>query len=164
MKKLVALAVLTLITTLALAQTAPPQRTPPSPEEMVQHHVAFLTKFLSLTTAQQATATTLFTNAATAEATVREGMKTAHQSLQAAVKTNDAGAIDTAASSIGTLTAQSTAIQAKSHAAFLQILTPEQQAKFGEMHMRMPGPGGPHGPGFGGPGIMMRRPGGPPQL
>ena len=73
-------------------------------------------------------------------------MKAAHQTLHDAVKANDPAAIDLAAGSIGNLTAQLVSSQAKAHAAFFQLLTPDQQAKMVKMH-------GDHA---GGPMIMMR--------
>lgn len=120
---------------------------PPTPAMRAQHQVGFLTTVLSLTSAQQQQATTIFTNAATAEDGVRSNMKAAHETLHNAVKANDAAAIDQAAAGIGNLTAQSTSIHAKAHAAFYQLLTPEQQSKMGQLDLhRM------HG------GMMMRGP------
>jgi Spy/CpxP family protein refolding chaperone len=162
MKKLIGIVAVAAMATALLAQPTPPaqrtRRTPPTPADIAQHQVASLTRLLSLTATQQTTATTIFTDAATAESTVRDGMRTAHQSLEAAVKANDAGGIDAAANTIGGLTAQSTSIHAKAHAALYQILTPEQQAKLSESHGLF---FGGFGPGrAGGPG-MMRQPGGP---
>jgi Spy/CpxP family protein refolding chaperone len=70
-------------------------------------------------------------------------LQAAHQSIGDAVKANDTAAIDQAATTIGNLTAQSTAIDAKANAAFYRILTPDQQAKFATS----PGPGRGPGPG-----------------
>src|ERR1700693_4044619 len=64
------------------------------PAARIQHHVDFLTKKLSLTPAQQQQATTIFTNQATAGKAMRDQMKTAHESLKAAVQKNDSAAID----------------------------------------------------------------------
>jgi Spy/CpxP family protein refolding chaperone len=126
-------------TSLLLAQ-GPGNR--PTPEMMVQHRVEFLTTQLALTSAQQQQATTIFTNAATAGATVRGNLKLAHQNLETAVKNNDTAGIEAAAAAIGNLTAQQTATGAKAQAAFYQILTPDQQAKFAQL-------GGPDHGGFG---------------
>ena len=122
---------------------------PPSPTEMAQHRLQFLTNSLGLNSTQQQQAQTIFTNAAQASETVHENMRTAHETLQSAVKANDATAIDAAANTIGTLTAQLTSIEAKAQAAFNQILTADQQAKLAEMRPRgmhrkfAIGPGGP---------------------
>jgi len=140
--------------TLLLAQQAPP--TPPTPQQRVEHRVKFLTEELSLTAAQQEQATTIFLAAATSEDSARNSMKTAHDALKTAVKNNDGAAIDAAAKTIGTLTAQSISAEAKAQAAFYQILTPEQQSN--RAALGGPGPFG-HGEGFGRHG----GPGGPPQ-
>src|SRR5215470_4805060 len=122
---------------------------PPDPAQMVQHRVEFLTQKLGLNAAQQQQATTIFTNAVTAEKASHSQFKAAHDSLQAAVSKNDGAAIDQAASLIANLTAQSISTHAKAEAAFYQTLTPDQQAKYGQM--RQHGPGW-HGFHHGGPG------------
>lgn len=125
------------------------QRTAPDPAAMVQRQVDRLTHSLSLTTAQQGQATTIFTAAQTANQTVMTDLRQAHTSLAAAIKSNDTNSIATLSTQIGTLTGQMTANTAKADAAFYAILTPDQQAKY------TPGVGG-FGGGFGG-----RGPGGP---
>ena len=130
---------------------------PPDPATRAQHHLQMLTKMLSLTPAQQQQATTIFNNAATGESSLHDSMKTAHQSLQTAIKNNDAAGIDQASTTIGNLTAQMTSTHAKAQAAFYQILTPDQQSKLAEFESH--GPGGmlhmrdhgdfPHPPGPG---------------
>ena len=120
---------------------------PRNPEMMVQHRVDSLTTQLGLTTAQQQQATTIFTNAATAAASVHGNLKLAHQNLEAAVKNNDTAGIDAAATAIGNFTAQQISNESKAHAAFYQILTPDQQAKFAQ-HADHAGFG--RGAGFGG--------------
>jgi Spy/CpxP family protein refolding chaperone len=129
MKKTLSLLVFvtTLAASLAFAQTS---SNTPTRGNGIQHRIAILTTLLTLTTAQQQQATTIFTNAATAAMPVRTSMKTAHESLQTAVTGNDVAAIDTNATTIGTLTAQLTSIEATAKAAFYQILTPAQQTKF----------------------------------
>lgn len=131
----------------ALAQTRP---TPPSAADIAAHHVKTLTTLLSLTSAQQQQATTIYTNSAKAEQSIREADKGTRESLRAAVKNNDAATIDQISSTIAQSTAQLTSIHAKADAAFYQILTPEQQEKFTELeseHVGMfDGPGGPGGP------------------
>jgi len=120
------------------------------PATHVQHHIQFLTKQLGLTAAQQESATTIFTNAETSGKSIHEGLRDAHQSLQTAIQNNDVAAITTISNTIGNLTAQMVANQAKAEAAFYQVLTPEQQAKMKQFHEHGPGgpmfPGGHHGP------------------
>jgi Spy/CpxP family protein refolding chaperone len=133
------------------------------PAQRIQHHVDMLTKKLSLTPAQQQQATTIFTNEANAAKAMREQMKTAHDSLKAAVQKNDSAAIDQAATTIGNNTAQMIAARAKARAAFFQTLNPDQQKQLTDMEGKMHGRGGwgRHGHrGHGGPGMG---PGGPPE-
>ena len=118
----------------------------PDPVTLVQRRVNFLTTILSLTSTQQQQATTIFTNAATTAATVRNNMKTAHQSLGNAVKNDDTSSIDQISITIGNLMAQMISTEAKANAAFYQILTPDQQAKFDQIQSQRPrrlGGGGP---------------------
>jgi Spy/CpxP family protein refolding chaperone len=131
-------------TSFLFAQPPGPRGTPPDPATMAQHRVSFLTTALTLTTAQQQQATTIFTNSALADTTVHDNLKTAHQSLSDAVKNNNTAAIDQVSTTIGNLTAQLTSNDAKANAAFYQILTPDQQAKLTQLQSQ--GPGG----GFGG--------------
>jgi Spy/CpxP family protein refolding chaperone len=144
---------LALAATLLLAQQGPPS--PPSAEQRVAHRVKFLTEQLSLTSAQQEQATTIFLAAAKAEDGTHANMKAAHDALQTAIKNNDAAAIDAAAKTIAALTAQSISSEAKAQAAFYQTLTPEQQSNRAAlgggpgMFMRGHGHEGPGGPGGG---------------
>jgi Spy/CpxP family protein refolding chaperone len=126
------------------------QRTPPDPAAMAQRMVEHLTQTLSLTSAQQAQATTIFTSAHTANQSVMAGLRQAHNSLAAAVKSNDANAISTLSAQIGSLTGQAAANTAKADAAFYAILTADQQAKYNPS-------GGFGGRGFGGPGGGSQR-------
>lgn len=127
------LLLMSLASALLLAQTNSNPPGPPTPAMRVQHRVRFLTTILSLTTAQQQQATTIFTNAATAEDAVHRNMRTAHQDLNTAVKANDAAAIEQAASTIGSLMAQTISTQAKANAAFRHALNPDQQAKLEQL-------------------------------
>ena len=135
---------------LLCAQGRGPGGTPPTPAEMVAHRVDRLTTLLSLTDDQKARATTIFTDAATASTTARANSQTQRDALAAAVKKNDLAGIDQAATALGTISGQLTAIEAKADAAFYAILTPDQQAKYDQR--------GAGGPGrFGGPGGFGRR-------
>jgi Spy/CpxP family protein refolding chaperone len=127
---------------------------PPDPSQMIQHRVNFLTEKLGLSQSQQEQATTIFTNAWTAQKSLHSQMKTAHESLQAAVSKNDAAGIDQAANNIGNLTAQSISAHSKAEAAFLQTLNGQQQSTYNQMmqHHGRRGFGGRGGFGPGGPG------------
>jgi Spy/CpxP family protein refolding chaperone len=145
--------VTTLAASLAFAQNTGSTSTATMHGNGVQHRVTFLTTLLTLTTAQQQQATTIFTNAASSAAAVHGSMKTAHEALKTAINANDAATIDQTATTIGTLTAQMTSIEAKAQAAFYLILTPEQQTKLTQFESQgghgfggAMGPAGFHGP------------------
>ena len=151
------LRLVTLTTVLAatmLAQRFGPRDgggTPPDPATMAQHQVERLTTLLSLTAAQASTATTIFTNAATAAAALQTTLGTDRTSLQAAIKSNATTTIDQLSTAIGALQAQILSIQSKADAAFYAILTSDQQTKLDSLHGFGrggfgPGPGGPHPP------------------
>jgi hypothetical protein len=131
---------------LAVAQ----HRTPPDPAQMVQHHVDFLTKQLSLNTQQQQQATSIYTEEANNSKSLHGQIRTAHQNLQAAVQKNDIGAIEQASNTIGNLTAQMTLTHAKADAALFQTLSSDQQNKLTQMQSHrgrgMRGHGWPGGP------------------
>ena len=127
---------------------------PADPATVTQHRVARLTKFLTLTAAQQQQATNIFTNSATADVTIHTNLEAARAALAGAIKTNDAAGIDRAANTIGTLTAQLTSNDGKADAAFHQILTPAQQTALASLRSGH-GPGMGGGPGGG--GAMMRQ-------
>lgn len=125
-------------------------------------HIATMTTLLSLSSGQQAQATTLYANARTSSKDIQTNMRTAQTSLSAAIKKNDLGQIEALSAQIGTLHAQNLAIQSKTEAAFYSTLSTEQQTKYDTLHRGGfgGGPGGPGGPG-GGRGAM--RPARPPQ-
>jgi Spy/CpxP family protein refolding chaperone len=104
----------------------------PKNEAKSAKYLNSLTTLLSLSSGQQAQATTIFGAAVTAHAALRNNLKTARASLSAAVKNNDSAGINQASGAIGNLTAQITAAGASANAAFYQILTPEQQSKLGQ--------------------------------
>jgi Spy/CpxP family protein refolding chaperone len=123
--------------------------TPPDPATIVANQVARLTSLLSLTTAQQSQATTIFTNALNAVTPLQTTISTDRTSLQTAVKNNDTATIDQMAAAIGTAEGQVLSIQNKADAAFYAILTTDQQTKLSQAHFgglgfgRSRGPGGP---------------------
>jgi Spy/CpxP family protein refolding chaperone len=105
-----------------------------------------MTTLLALTADQQTQAASIFTQAASAEATAHDALKTAEQNLHTATKTGN-GNIDQLAATVGALTGQIAAIRAKADAAFYQILTADQQSKLTQFEAD--GPGGPRPPGGG---------------
>lgn len=117
---------------------------------MAQREVQFLTKRLGLNTTQQGQATTIFTNQYSADATTRADLKTQRTALTAAIQSNNAGAIQAAATEIGKDTATLTLTDATAQAAFYAILTQAQQTTYNE-HPAGAGFGGgrPMGRGFG---------------
>lgn len=124
---------------------------PPDPATMVERRVSHLSEALNLTDDQKTKATAIFTAAITNEQSIRTTMRTAHESLAAAVKKNDTATIDQVAAVIGTATTQTVATQAKAEAAFYAILTPDQQAKYDSMPHHGPGRMGPMGGRMGPP-------------
>jgi Spy/CpxP family protein refolding chaperone len=124
--------------------------TPPTPAQMVANRVTRLTALLTLTTAQQAQATTIFTTEQTALATVSANMKTARTTLQSDVEANNTAGIAAQASQIGSLTTQEVEATATANAAFYALLTPDQQTKYKTV-------GGGGGNGRGGFGPRGRR-------
>src|SRR5581483_4633529 len=114
---------------LAVAQRG----TPPDPAQMVQHHVDFLTKHLSLNAQQQQQATSIYMEEANSGKSLHDQMRTAHETLQTAIQKNDTGTIEQVSNNIGNLMAQMTMAHAKADAALFQTLSPDQQSKFIQM-------------------------------
>ena len=129
------------------ATTAAPND-PGRAAHMIQHRVSYLTTVLSLNSAQQTQVTNILTNSEANRSTIHTSMKSAHTNLQNAIHSNDAAAMEPAANSIGTLTAQETLAHAKTEAAIYQVLTADQQTKMAQLETE-----GGHrgGPGFGPP-------------
>jgi hypothetical protein len=101
--------------------------TPPDPAAIVARKVERLTKLLTLNTTQASEATTLFTNALSAVTPIETSLRADRQSLQTAVKANDAATIESLSTNIGLLTGQILTIQNKADAVFYASLTPAQQ-------------------------------------
>jgi Spy/CpxP family protein refolding chaperone len=118
--------------------------TPPTPAQIAANMVARLTRLLDLTSAQQTTATGIFTTEATSLASVATALKTQQSALQTAVLKNDAAGITSAAEQIGSLTTQRVVAQAGADAAFYAILTADQQLKY--TTLKPLGRGGAAGP------------------
>ena len=137
---------LTVCTQTLSAQT---ERTPPTPAQIAQHEVSRYTTLLSLTSEQEAQATTLFTEEATTAEPLRVSERTNHKTLEAAIKSADMGLIQSTATTLGTLQGEMTAVRALTEAKFYATLTADQKTKFAALEH---GPhGGPHGEGRGGP-------------
>lgn len=129
--------------------------TPPSPADQAQREVKYLSTVLSLTTAQQEQAKTIYISSATSEQTIHSSMRQAHEALRTAVKNNDTAGIDEAANTIGLLTAQLESARAKADAALYQLLTADQQAKLSDLQNQHGGPAAMGGPDAG-PAIGFR--------
>ncbi len=136
------------------AQTTTTTHTAPTPAEMAANQVVRLTSLLTLSSAQQASATSIFTQEYTTLATLQTSMQTARTALTTAITGNATATISTEAAAIGSLTTQEVQAQAAAQAAFYQVLTADQQTKYAAMLTRGPGMGGPGG--FGGPGPRFR--------
>ena len=147
MKTMVTFLLATVIVIPSFGQMSPK---PPSPAERVQHQVKALTTLLSLTSAQQQQATTIYLSSAKAEQAVHQSEKDVQESLHTAIKNNDTATIDEISSTLAQSMAQLTSIKAKADAAFYQILSVEQQGKFSDLESQhlggLDGPGGPGGP------------------
>ena len=144
-KTLLVLTILALGTISLISQTPP---APPDPATMAQHRVQFLTTMLSLNSQQQQQALVIFTNAAAAQSSSQQSLRAAHEALRTAVKNNDSASIMQASDTIGNLTAETTAAQAKAEAAFNALLNPDQQTKFSQLEAGHTMYGGPGMAGF----------------
>ena len=140
----------------ALMAQRPAHRIPPTTEQMVARQVTHLTAALTLTTAQQAQATTIFTTEHSTMDAIHTSLETAHTALETAVKANNAAGINAAANQIGNLTTQQVVAHATAQAALYEILTPDQKTKSNGIRpgFRRGGPGG-------GPSGVMPMHGGP---
>ena len=134
--------------------------TPPTPAQMVERQVNFLTKFFSLTPSQVTDVTGFLTTEQTCLAANAANAKTARENLVAAIKLNNPTNISAAIGALGTVqTAQETCRATAAAAIYADLTQPGQQAKVGDgLGPLLGGGGGPNfGPHPGGP-----RPNGPP--
>jgi Spy/CpxP family protein refolding chaperone len=147
----------TLLPALLLVSTAMFAQRPHDGGPRPDMHVATMTTLLSLSTGQQAQATSIYSTARTSSKDIQTNMHTAQTSLSAAIKKNDVAQIDALTAQIGALHGQSLSIQSKAEASFYSTLSAEQQTKYDTLHRGGfgGGPGGPGGPG-GGPRGAMR--------
>lgn len=112
----------------------------------IERRIAYLKALLTLTDAQVASATTIYTNATATTAPLQTSLATARESLTAAIKANTTATIDSLSTQIGALNGQITAAQSKASAAFYALLTAEQRTRFDAVDGGRRG-GGPGGPG-----------------
>lgn len=107
----------------------------------------FLTGYLSLTDAQKAQATTIFTAADTASQTANGQLTAARTALNAVIKNNPPDAqVDQLAAAVGVVEGQLAAIRTKAQAKFYALLTAEQKTKYDQL---LSGGGDGFGPGRG---------------
>ncbi len=140
----VAIALAALLAPLVFAQSSTTTAaTPPTAADIVAGRVAFLTKLLDLTDAQQAQATTIFTTEQAALDALKTSMDTEQSALQTAVQNSSSSGIGAAAAQIGALTAQQIVATASADVAFYAILTADQQTKYSSLQQA--GVGGPQG-------------------
>jgi Spy/CpxP family protein refolding chaperone len=102
---------------------------PPDVATIVARQVSFLTTLLTLSTGQATQATTIFTTARNAITPIETQITTAKTALSTAIQNNNAAAITTQATVIGTLEGQIVAIEARADAAFYALLTADQKTK-----------------------------------
>ena len=130
MKSLIAAAVLsTALAAGSMAQNAV------HPHDYLQH----MTAKLGLNTEQQSQAAAIFKNAQATESSLHATMRMTGQALRDAEKSNNPAGMEQLAATIGNLTTQMTLAHAKAHAAFYQILTPEQRAAFDQLESQRAG-------------------------
>jgi Spy/CpxP family protein refolding chaperone len=112
----------------------------------VDHRVAYLTTVLSLTSAQQQQAKTIFMNAANASSPIFADLKTERQNLSKAVSGNEpASSIAKISDAIGNDAGKLVANRAMASEQFRKILTAEQQTKLTQLRQEAHGWG--HGAG-----------------
>lgn len=131
---------------------------PLGPQQTIQQRIQRLAITLDLTEEQKSQAAKIFADTATALQPVQQQFRAAHQLLSDAARANNTAQIDQAASTIGALAAQMTAIQGRAEARFCAILMPDQQAKLPN-GVRLFGGFGPAGGA--GPRAVGPRAGGP---
>jgi len=101
----------------------------PKNDAKAAKYVTSLTAALSLSPSQQQQALTIFSQAASVRMNIKTQAKTVRRSLSEAVRTGDAGGISQFSTAIANLKAQRISAGANAHAAFFQLLTPDQQSQ-----------------------------------
>jgi Spy/CpxP family protein refolding chaperone len=113
---------------LAAALFAQPRGERRHHETFAEHRVHDLTRRFELTDAQRTQALALFTDADKEAEPLEERLEQAHRDLRDATRRNATSSeIDQLATSVGTLTGQLAAINAKAETAFYNTLTPKQR-------------------------------------
>ena len=126
--------------------------TPPTPQELIQRQVDRMTRFLTLSSAQQTQVTNFLSANINNLTSFHATMKTEHEAVIAAIKANSGGVASAVAAASSTQ-AQVETIRANEAAAIYAILTADQKTKIGDgLAMLSGGGGGGHGPGPGGRG------------
>jgi Spy/CpxP family protein refolding chaperone len=110
-------------------------KVPKTPAKQAKY-VSFLSSLLSLTTAQQQSAASIFSAALAGKTALRSQVQAAHDALSEAVKSNNATTINQASAAIGALGAQRRALGAQANASFFQILTAAQQATLSQFQLK----------------------------
>jgi probable HAF family extracellular repeat protein len=125
-------------TGMLFAQAVPRPTHPSAPDQAVsvQRDVSRLRALLNLSSDQQQQAARIYSNAAMANAAVRASLRAARASLASAMKANDTLAITQASNTIGKLRSQLATNNAQAQAAFVKILTPEQETTYRQLASR----------------------------
>ena len=127
--------------------------TPPTPAQLVEREVSFLTKYFSLTTSQVTEVTGFLTTEQTCLAANTTNLQSAHEGLVTAIKAGNPTGISTAIGTLGAVqSAQETCRATAAAAIYASLTQPGQQAKVGNgLGPLMGGGGGHFGPHPGGP-------------
>jgi hypothetical protein len=108
---------------------------PKTPAKQAKY-ISFLSTLLSLSSAQQQQAASIFSAAIAAKTALRPQVQAAHGELSDAVKSNDGAGITQASAAIGTLGAQRRALGAQANASFYQTLTATQQVTLAQFQIK----------------------------
>jgi len=95
---------------------------------------AFLSNYLNLTDAQKTQAQSIFQTAKESGQPVRQQLQQTRQALRAAIQSGDSAQIQQLSTTEGGQVGQLTAIRSSAMAKVYQILTPDQQQKFAQLH------------------------------
>ena len=123
-----------------------------TPADIATAEVKFLTALLDLSTAQQASATTLFTAEETQKATIETDLDAQHKALTAALTATPTGDITTPINKIGADTIALESLEVNTELTFFGQLTTDQKIKYANFlkgDFLVPGQGSGHGHGPG---------------
>ena len=149
--------------TITVAGAVFAQTTTPARPDPITREVNMLTRFLTLTTAQQTAVQGILSADTTNLTTLEATLKADRAALVTAIKGN--GGVASAVNNLSSTQAQIETIRASEAAAIYAQLTSDQKTKLGNGLGMIYGGGGGFGfgPGPGGPGGMGARRGPPPQ-